>query len=363
MTTQLAPPGAAAPTSTEDRTTGRDAPSLLAPRRTWPQIYRWALIGAGFLALEAFVIITWFTSGEATRTPGGADPVSNSVQNWALIMQILCPAIAVVCLTYVVRQCRRQHRLTFDAVLMIAWILVYWQDPLLNYLRPTFFYSTELINLGSWTSRVPGWMSPRGHLLAEPIVWAGSVYAWFLFASMLTCAAMKTAKRRWPNLGVLGLMGAGWASMFLFDLIIEVIFVRTHLYTYAATVKVLTLWPGTWNQFPIYESILWGGVMAMTGFLRYFRDDRGRSVVERGVDQLSVTTGKKNILRILAVAGCLNVMFVFGYNLPIQVFNLHVDDTVEVPTWMSSGICGDDTPYDCPGPDTPIYLRGQSGTR
>ncbi|MCZ7526756.1 MAG: spirocyclase AveC family protein [Acidimicrobiia bacterium] len=340
---------------------GAEVPSLLEPRRQRPPIVRWALVGAFFLAVEIFVITTWFTSGEATPTSTGADPVPGYIKGWAIALQIVCPLIFVAALVYVVRQCRRERRLTFDAVLLIAWCLVYWQDPMLNYLRPIFSYNSYLVNLGSWTSRTPGWMSPRGHLMPEPLVLGGTVYGWFLFASMMTCAAMRWAKRRWPHLGSTGLVTVGFASMILFDFVLEVFFVRTHMYIYASVVKELTIFHGTWNQFPIYESFLWGGMMAATGVLRYFRDDRGRSVVERGVDQLEATTTKKNILRILAVSGCLNVMFIFTYNLPIQVFNLHADDPPELPTYLRNDLCGEGTPYRCPGPDTPIYLRGQEG--
>jgi hypothetical protein len=95
--------------------------------------------------------------------------------------------------------------------------------------------------------------------------------------------------------------------------------------------------------------------------LRYFRDDRGRSVVERGVDAMVASTRKKNLLRVLAVTGFINVVFVTFYNLPIQFFNLHVDTMPTHPTYLRSGLCGEGTPYSCPGPEVPIYLRGQPG--
>jgi hypothetical protein len=333
---------------------------LTTPASKRPPIFWWALVGAFAVAAQAFVYLTWFTSGEAKATPTGADPVPSATKAWAIGIQTISLALFVFTAVMVVRQCRRRNVLTFDAILVIAWCLSWWQDPILNYLRPVFFYNSYLLNLGSWTSRIPGWQSPEGHLLAEPL-FAGSIYGWMLLTSMLTCAGMRYAKRHRPTIGVPGLLMAAWATMIVFDFVLEVFFVRTRLYSYAATVHDLSIWSDKPYHFPVYESFLWGGVWAAVGALRYFRNDKGRSVVEKGVDELQVSTRKKNVMRTLAVTGFINVVFVAFYNIPIQFFALNVDKMPEHPTYMRSGLCGEGTPYPCPGPEVPVYLRGQPG--
>ena len=333
---------------------------LVKTERPQPRIVWWGAAGAVAVAVQVFVFATWFLAGEAKTTPTGADPVPAATKAWAIGIQTISILLFVGTAVYVVRQCRRHRALTFDAILVVAWCLSWWQDPILNYLRPVFFYNAYLLNLGSWTSRIPGWQSPDGHLLAEPL-FAASIYGWMLLTSMLTCAGMRWAKRHWPGIRVPGLVLSALATMIVFDFVLEVFFVRTRLYSYAATVHDLSIWGDKPYHFPIYESLLWGSVWASVGMLRYFRDDKGRSVVEKGVDSLPGSTRKKNVLRVLAVTGFINVVFVVLYNIPIQFFNLHVDTMPAHPTYLRSGLCGDGTAYPCPGPDVPIYLRGQPG--
>lgn len=339
---------------------GPAARPLSTPAKERPAIVWWAAVGAAVVLIQAFVYVTWFLTGEAKTTPTGADPVPAGTKAWALSIQTISILIFIGTAVMVVRQCRRRKVLTFDAVLVIAWCLSWWQDPILNYLRPVFFYNAYLWNLGSWTSRIPGWQSPNGHLLAEPL-FAGSIYGWMLLTSMLTCAGMRWAKKRRPSIGVPGLILSAWATMIVFDFVLEVFFVRTRLYSYAATVHDLSVFGDKPYHFPIYESFLWGGVWAAVGVLRYFRNDKGRSVVEKGVDEMQASTKKKNVLRVLAITGFINVVFVAFYNIPIQFFALNVDKMPAHPTYLRSGLCGDDTAYPCPGPDVPIYLRGQPG--
>ena len=332
----------------------------VAPARQRPRVVWWAIIGAAAVAVQLFVFASWILAGEATPTHTGADPVPGSTKFWAISIQSISILLFAGCVVGVVRQCRRHQALTFDAILVMAWILSWWQDPILNYIRPVFFYNSYLLNLGSWTSQIPGWLSPHGHLLAEPL-FAGSIYGWMLLTSMLTCAGMRWAKRIWPRIGTPGLIAAGYATMIVFDFLVEGTFVRTRLYSYAATIHDLSLWGGKEYHFPLYEPILWGAVWASVGILRYFRDDRGRCVVEKGIDEMPVSTRRKNVLRTLAVTGFINVVFVAFYNVPIQWFGLHVDTMPPHPTYLRSGLCGPGTEYPCPGPDVPIYLRGQPG--
>ncbi len=116
---------------------------------------------------------------------------------------------------------------------------------------------------------------------------------------------MRAAKRRIPGIGVAGLIGVALAAGFVFDLLCEVFMVCTSLYAYNGTVHALSLWGGERYQFPLYESLYWGAVWAAAGILRYFRDDKGRSVVERGAESVSVSQRMQTAYRAFAVIGFL----------------------------------------------------------
>ena len=114
--------------------------------------------------------------------------------------------------------------------------------------------------------------------------------------------------------------------MVALDLFAELIWVRTSMYAYPGTIHGLSIWGGKWYQFPIYESVLWPMMWTAMGALKYFRDDKGRSVVERGVDRVKARRARRTPLRVLAIVGFANVAMII-YTIPMVDFSLHNDST------------------------------------
>jgi hypothetical protein len=324
--------------------------------RRRPPVLGWAAVGALFCALEIVVLVAWLTSDSATPSPGGLDPLPSSTHAWLLVFQTLSVALGVVAVIYAVHTSRRERRLSFDAMLLIAWLSVWWQDPLLNYLRPQAFYNAHMVDLGSWSEQIPGWILPNGSNFPEPFTFSLGVYFWMVFCTMLCATAMRTAKRLRPDLGAVGVFLCGFAAMIVLDLVLELTFIRTGVYAYPGVVRSLSIWGGETYQFPLYESFFWPAFWAAGGALRYFRDDKGRSVVERGVEELRVGKRARVALSVLAICGFFNVGYLVIYNVPMNWISLHVDTTPRYPSYLSAGICGPGTGYDCAGPRVPVPL-------
>jgi Spirocyclase AveC-like len=318
----------------------------------------WAMAGAAFVALQIYVYTSWIVSGDARRVPTGADDVPWATEAWAIAHQIAIPLGAAVFVAWVVRGCLRERRFTFDAMFVLAWVCCFWQDPILNYVRPQFFYNSVMVNLGSWTEHIPGWISPNGRFLPEPIFFTGFIYVLVTpMLSIISCTVMRTAKQRWPNMSAVGLVAFAYASMVVFEGILEVAWVRTELMAFSGTIHDVSFFGGQRYQFPIYESLIWGAMLTAMGALRYFRDDKGRSVVERGVDRVKASSRQRTVLRTFAVIGFANIAMLAIYNIPMQWFALHVDKTpAGYPTYMRNGICGEGTTIPCPAPDVPVPL-------
>jgi hypothetical protein len=316
----------------------------------------WAVVGLLAVILQLYIYIRWFGSSDFHRPQAGVDPVPGIVKMWAWLVQISTMIGIVGAIWWVVRQVRRERRLTFDAILLIAWSTVMWQDPLLNYIRPTFFYNSYLISFGSWVEFVPGWISPNGGNLPSPLFMSGFGYLVCLFFSIGVTAAMRQAKKRIPTIGTLGLLTVALATGIVMDFGYEVFMCRTSLYAYPGTVHSISLWGGQRYQFPVYEALFWGFVWAATGVLRYFRDDRGRSVVERGAESLTVSQRTQTVYRTFAVIGFLNVTYVI-FNVCINFAALQIDSTpTGYPTYLRNDMCGAGTQYACPGPEVPIPM-------
>lgn len=339
-----------------------------APRiRTIPPIIVWATVGAAFVGLAIYVAASWIVGGRATPTPiGDHDPDLGKDLRFCIAFQVFTVITVVGTLVYVGRQCIRERRLTFDAILIIAYLLLIQWDPILNYILPQFSYSSLMVNFGSWTTDMPGWVSPRGNLMPEPTILIGVGFIWSAALCMIGCAFLrKFVMRRWPQTGKLGVIAWSIAFMAVMDLN-EVALTSLHVIAYPDTVGWLTLLKGTTHQFPLYEPIVWGTLgWAPLMVLRFYRDDRGQSVVERGVERLNVSSKTKAALQILAVAAVTNIGY-FAYNIVFIWIGLQNDnDNWEMyPSHLRNGMCGQGTPYLCPDPahGRPIPTGGQPGS-
>ncbi len=319
----------------------------------------WAFLGGALVLLELYVYGAWIARGEATPTRTGLDPVPTATKTAAIVLQTVLVVGAIAILVWVVRKCLRERRLVFDAVLLIAWAGLFWQDPLINWVRPLFFYNSYLANLGVWVLNIPGWNSPNANFLPEPLLLIGCFYLAFgMFMTIVTCNVIRLAKRRWPSFGIVRLIAVAFVFMFVCDFIAELIFVRTELYAYPGAIRALSLWGGERFQFPLYEPFFVAPVLTAMGAVRYMRDDRGRTVVDRGIDNLRVSSRRKTGLRILAFIGFVNFVSLLTYAVPMNIIGFHIDETpAGYPTYLRNDLCGEGTPWACPGPDVPIPLR------
>ena len=231
-----------------------------------------------------------------------------------------------------------------------------------NYIQPTAMWNSYFLNWGSWYGNVFGWVSPNPEGMAEAVMMSGFWYPpGLLLAAILGTFLLRKAKARWPQLGVVGLIGICFGIFAIADIIMEVLYLRMGLYVYPTSGRRWTVFYGHYYQFPIYQAIFWGAAWAAMACVRYFRDDKGRSVVERGIDEVRCTEKRKAGLRILALAGVLNVAFLVLYNVPISLFQgLHPSTwpaDIQKRSYFTNGWCGPGTDRACPGGPIPIPLR------
>jgi hypothetical protein len=253
----------------------------------------------------------------------------------AVGFQVVSPLLAIGAVVVVVRQCRRAGRLTLDAMLVVAWVVAWWHDQLIDLVRPGVLYNAVLVDLGSTVSHVPGWPngSPRGG--PEPILMIGTVYVWLGLAfGAVATAVMRRAQARWPRLGLAGTVLAAYAVVATMELALEVLVIRTELVAYPSTIPVLTLFAGDPRQIPIYAPLLWSAVLTATGALRFFVDHDGRTVVERGVERVRARGAARTGLRLLAVIGFVHAT-AFAYDLAINETMPWAGHTDPYPTYLA----------------------------
>ena len=310
----------------------------------------WSSLGAVFVVVAAYVYIAWIASGNATPVNPGPDPIPGATQ-WAMTaFQIACPILALVAIAYVVRKSVRERQLCVEAAIVIGSAIAWWHDPLINWFQPALFYNAGLINFGNWTQNIPGWLSPDGRLMAEPVLMIGMIYVWMPLAmGSLARWAMGRARHRWPSLGPVRTFCAGWLTVYVIEFPLEIFAVRHGLLGYPASIPGVTLWAGQTVQIPLYGPILWSLVLSSSGALMFFRNDDGQIRVEAGVQTLRwAGTRVKGLLRVLAVTGFLHVVAIGVYDVPVNLAGFYAGPTQTYPSYLRTRYCGPDTPRHCP---------------
>jgi hypothetical protein len=241
---------------------------------------------------------------------------------------------------------------------------VIWLDPGPSYFSLYHDYNTEFFNLGGWAASIPGWSTPNGAHIAQPIIWDfGAYLCTFCAGVFIANWLMRKAKARWPRLGSVGLVIGSFLFFFLLDLIAEVAWIRTGAYQYGSTIKSLTLFSGHWYQFPVYESFWVAVLWTMWSSVRYFRNGKGQTLVERGIDKVRTTPKRKQLLRFIALVGVLNVIYLIGYVMPMWYFTIKSDpwpaDT-QGRSYFTNGLCGAGTTFACGVQGGPIPVGTNS---
>ena len=241
---------------------------------------------------QLYVWAKWITGPYFVRVPAGpSDPPTWMKIILVIWTGVICLGLPVAIYYFVIKPWRRERRITTDGMLMGAFGLVFFQDPLLNYFNTWCTYNTWLCNRGSWVMDVPGWVSwgKPGAMMAEPLLMNGPGYSYgVLMCTMLGCWVMRRAKLRWPSIGIPGLLGVLVVFTFFFDIVMEGLFLMPMgLFTYPGAIQSLSHHSParTTSSRSTRDSC---GAASRPGFcsLRFFTDDRGRTFVERGLERV-----------------------------------------------------------------------------
>jgi Spirocyclase AveC-like len=317
--------------------------------RSTPAVY-WAALGAAFLCLAAYVWGSWILSPDFRPSPVGLDPLPHNVWLSIRIVETIASLTIIGMLgIFVIRPLMKTGEIALDGMLVINFLLMWWTDPIDNYINFSFMYNGYAVNMGGWANHIPGWSYPNHQNLPEPLLLMGGFYIGFsMINALLGCWVLRKTTELWPT------MKMGWRITILFaafaviDTIVENAIMRTGIAAYPGVVRSVTLFPGEVYQWPLYEA----GIIAFvnTGFtsLRYFKDDRGQTFVEKGIDNLRLSGGRRKALTFFALAGFIQPFFLIGYYLPYNLFVVHADTFPAYPSYMRSMICGEGTQYACP---------------
>jgi hypothetical protein len=313
----------------------------------------WPLVGVALLAFEIYVLVSWVIGPNFTPTDPGPDPLPQAIRVAGLVAQTVAMILGSIFVYRVVRGSGSGGR-TWDtvALLGLSWCLMWFWDPMMNFASTQILYNSHLVNFGSWTlGSTPGWISPNGNLLPEPLLIVIPGYPLFCLGSvLLTERMLRPFQRRFGKGWTLGI---GFLALALADTVIEIALVRTGLYVFPGGIRQITLFAGEKEQFPLTEALFCGLAWSASLALLLWRDAQGSSFVERGVDRLSVGPRGRSIARLLAVFGWSHLMVFALWVVPNQWLALHSDSyPAGYPSYLINHMCVYGIHRDeCPGPN------------
>jgi uncharacterized protein DUF5135 len=300
-----------------------------APARTRPWTFAkaMALFGAAIVLYELITWSRWLAAGPQQITEYRDTEATSWVA--ARFYEALILIVAVVLLVKVVRECRQRGKLTVDAQLLIGGAAALFFDPLGNFVQPAFFYSSNWLNLNSWTGFAPGVVNPDASRMPQP-VFIMLVYPFGLLAfAMITNAVMRAVQARKPDWSGGRVLAAGSFVAFLCGLALEAPMFLLHLWSLPGAPRELSLFDND-HRYAAVEFLTTGMVFAGWAAVRYFRDDEGRAFTERGAG-----TGGS----VLAIIGwCASLLIVL--QLIVSLFAFQADPYPKgFPRHLTNGMC------------------------
>jgi Spirocyclase AveC-like len=349
---------------TPTKTTQRSAPPEERPVLA---VQWWAALGAAVLVFQAFVLLRWMTGPYFKHVDAGPTPLPSWMKIALTVWQVVLPLAGAVALYwFVVRPWRRERRVGLDGLMAIAFLNLSFHDPLSAYIGHWYTYNAWQLNMGSWINSVPGALTPGtpDHQVAYPLlIVPGAYVVIFLLVTMMGTAIMRRAKARWPALPRIGLVGICFAVMVPFDIVFEgVVFMPMGSWEYpGGHVKIFS---DTFHAYPLNEALTTGTIFTMFACIKYFVNDRGQSLAERGAERLGGGGVKVTVIRMLAMTGLVTLAMTIGYTLPNTWFGAHStawNKDIQQRSYLTY-TCGEGPGIACPAPDIPL-LRNDNGAK
>ena len=323
---------AATPAGT--RAVRRDTVPIKATKAAWRWQHYLALIAGLFLIWGAWTVVAWLAAGPRPVTQY-RDPTS-SAYTIATGYEVGAVLLVLGVGTYVVRGCLRERRVTFDAQLCVAGLLAYWLDPFYNFFVPMNLYSSNFVNVGSWCSYAPFVINKACSGSPEPILVIGTIYlVGFLVLAMLGGRILRFVEARSPGASMAKMCLAIAVFAIVTDLAIDGLSSQLDLWSQfiPSGLNIATVGRPFPASLPVSAILFFGAPT----FARYLRDDRGRTIFERGLDHLP--PGTRKALSFLSLVGYMQLMVAVTILITIAPVGLYANNSPAYPAHIVNGQC------------------------
>ncbi|HEY1652661.1 MAG TPA: spirocyclase AveC family protein [Acidimicrobiales bacterium] len=277
---------------------------------------------------------------------------------WARLYETVMVSVSVCVIVYLVKGCRRAGQIfTFDVMFCSAMSTIFWLDMTPNFFQPVLLESSNLIVFQSPCGHIPGvFNSDCGRPPDAVFFWLSEAFGAIALAILLR-AGLRRVRRRWPEISIQKQAGLVFLGAFLIDVAWEVPAVSLGLWTYQGGPS-LHLGAYRLALSEVFGAIMYIGLVSVVWI---FRDDKGRSLVERGLEHHTPRARKG--ITFFALYGFVQLAAVIPVAPPFWFTGMYqgtwqkmppyiVNDGCNAPgiTGTRYGICPGDPGYTRPGP-------------
>lgn len=303
-------------------------------RMRWGPAQYLALAAVPLLGYQAWTLVQWLAAGPHQITQYRIAGSSSWYVGW-IVQAALVVGVATITVG-LVRACRRERRLTFDAMLFIGLLTTVFWDTVVNFVEPLWFYSSDWLNLNDWWGHAPLVINPAAGHGAFPVLMLALLYPFFVFDARLVARVMRRAQRRWPDISRARLIAVAFVPATLTGSILSLVMILPHLW--GGPGMPLSVLSGDY-RWSLGEIVYIGSWSTTLACMRYFVNDRGQTLTERGLDHLP--RRRRTSTSLLATIAFCNLS-VIVWSSPLILAGLHAKQYPSYPRHLSNLSC--DTP-------------------
>jgi Spirocyclase AveC-like len=296
-----------------------------------------------------WTLVAWATSGHVHQV---AQYREHGQASWvaAHVYEAVFATLTLGLTAYVLRGVWRERRLTFDAMLLFALFTSSWLDPAFNFYKQIFLYSSQFVNVNAWCGKMPGILNHQCGRMPEPLV-IPLLYMQVLLAATIASRLVAGAQARAGRWSVGRTLALAGAFGIVFDFAMEMPSLALHLWSYASGPDGLAP-PGLHGaaRYSLTTAFTFGFICASVTALRYHRDDRGRTLLERA--SWSTRARWRPLLLTLAVIGWVQLTVIVSFAPAMLAAPYAGAWPHGLPRPLVNGLCDNNsrgpTPYPCP---------------
>jgi hypothetical protein len=301
----------------------------------WSWSHGLALAGLPFLLWETWTVVAWLADGP--QSISGYSSHGSGSWYGARLLEGTMILISIVVAGYLVRGCVRARRFfTFDMLFCLAAGTVVWADSGPNLFLPTFLASSNWVNLNGMCGHMPFVVNPDCGRVPDPILFNFlSDFFGLLGLAVVAAALITRARSRWPGVSNRRLFGMVLVGGIVADVIMETgVVIPLRLWTYNVP---LSLPMGGGFRYPVLEMFVGGLFLGLVVAVRVFKNDRGETLVEQGLERYSprARTG----ITLLALYGFVQLVTWIPGTLPMLPMGFYQPRWKDLPAHVINGVC------------------------